>query len=130
MIMAKNRTRANKHAAIDFLRLVVAGRIDEAYRIYVDVRGKHHNPFFAAGFAALQKAMEDDQAKSPGKTLAVKNALGDGDLVAVHSHLVFRPDDPGMAVVHLFRFREGRIVEMWDCGMPAPADSPNADGMF
>jgi predicted SnoaL-like aldol condensation-catalyzing enzyme len=128
--MAEDKTRANKQAAVEFLQLVVAGRIDEAYRAHVNMRGKHHNPFFAAGFPALQKAMQDDQARSPNKQLNVKNVLGDGDLVAVHSHLVFRPGDPGMATVHFFRFRAGKIVEMWDCGMPIPPDSPNADGAF
>jgi predicted SnoaL-like aldol condensation-catalyzing enzyme len=128
--MADLDTKASKQAAVDFLQLVVAGRIDEAYRKYVDMLGKHHNPFFAAGFPALQKAMEDDQARSPGKRLTVINVLGDRDLVAVHSRLEFKPGDPGMAVVHQFRFRGGKIVELWDCGQRLPADSPNTDGAF
>lgn len=35
-----------------------------------------------------------------------------------------------MIVVHLLRFRGGKIVEIWDCGQPVPADSPNSDGAF
>lgn len=128
--MAENKIRTNKQAAAEFLQLVVAGRIDEAYRAHVNMGGKHHNPFFAAGFPALLEAMKDDQSRSPDKKLTVKNILGDDDLVAVHSHLAFRPGDPGMATVHLFRFGQGKITEMWDCGMPIPPDSPNADGAF
>jgi predicted SnoaL-like aldol condensation-catalyzing enzyme len=125
-----DNTKASKQAAVRFLRLVVAGRIDEAYERYVDMLGKHHNPFFAAGFPALRKAMNENHARFPGKQLAVKHVLGDGDLVAVHSHIVLQPGEPGLAAVHLFRFRDDKIVEMWDCGQPVPADSPNADGAF
>ena len=33
----------NKEFAIYFLNMVVEGKIDEAYRKYVDMEGKHHN---------------------------------------------------------------------------------------
>jgi len=121
---------ARKQAALEFLQLVVAGRIDEAYQKHVDLRGKHHNPFYAAGFPALKKAMLENHVNFPSKQLIVKYVLGDGDMVAVHSHIVLRPGEPGMAAVHLFRFLSDRIVEMWDCGQPVPADSPNKDGAF
>ncbi|GEM_PF-2747946 len=42
--------------------------------------------------------------------------LGDGDLVAVHSHIVLRSGEQGVAAVHLFRFHGDKIMEMWDCG--------------
>ena len=128
--MPDNNGRARKEAAVEFLQFVVAGRIDEAYQKHVDMRGKHHNLFFTAGFPALQQAMIENHGQFPGKDLTVRNVLGDGDLVAVHSHLVLRPGEMGMVVVHLFRFQGERIVEMWDCGQPVPADSPNEDGAF
>lgn len=119
-----------KEAAVDFLQLVVTGHIEEAYRKHVDEKGTHHNPYFPAGFAALKQAMIEDHARNPNKQIRVKTVLGDGDLVAVHSHLRREAKGGDMIVVHLFRFREGRIVEMWDCGQPLPAESPNADGAF
>jgi len=30
----------------------------------------------------------------------------------------------------LFRFEDGKIVELWDFGQPVPAESPNTDGLF
>ncbi|KPQ44042.1 MAG: SnoaL-like domain protein [Candidatus Methanoperedens nitroreducens] len=128
--MAEDDTRARKQAAVQFLQLVVAGHIDEAYQKHVDLQGKHHNPFFPAGFPALRKAMNENHIQFPDKQLMVKNVLGDGDLVAVHSHIVLQPGETGMASVHLFRFRGDKIVEMWDCGQPVPADSPNKDWVF
>ncbi len=121
---------SNKESALAFISLLMRGAIDEAYRKYVNVEGKHHNIYFPAGFATLKQAMIDDYEQNPNKTLTVKQALADGDMVAVHSHLEFKQGDPGVAVVHLFRFEEGRIVEMWDCIMPLQADSPNSDGAF
>lgn len=120
----------NKQAAVRFLELVVAGKIDEAYEKYVSSGGKHHNPYFAAGFPALKQAMEENQAQYPKKRLEVQHALADGDLVAVHSRLTLRPGEAAMIVVHLFRFADGKIAELWDCGQALPADSPNHDGAF
>jgi predicted SnoaL-like aldol condensation-catalyzing enzyme len=74
--------------------------------------------------------MLENHVQFPSKRLTVKNVLGDGDLVAVHSHSVLRPDEPGVAAMHLFRFQSDKIVEMWDCGRLVPADSPNKDGAF
>jgi len=127
---SEKEVQLQKQAAVNFLQLVVAGRIDEAYRKHVDMQGKHHNPFFPAGFPALQKAMTDNHVEMPNKQIIVKNVLGDGDLVAVHSHLVLSQGGNGMAVVHLVRFHENKIVELWDCGQQLPADSPNKDGAF
>jgi predicted SnoaL-like aldol condensation-catalyzing enzyme len=127
---AEDAVRRRKQAAVEFLQFIAAGRIDEAYRNYIDPGGKHHNPFFPAGFPALQKAMTENHVLFPNKQLTVKNVLGDGDLVAVHSHVALRPGETGMTVVHLFRFHDGKIVEMWDCGQPVPADSLNKDGVF
>lgn len=119
-----------KQAAVEFLQLGTAGRVDEAYQKYVDMQGKHHNPFFATGFAALKKGMIDNHNQFPNKQLTVKHILGDGDLVAVHSHVVLSPGEKGVATLHLFRFRENKIIELWDFGQPVPADSPNQDGIF
>lgn len=119
-----------KKIAVEFLRQVIAGRIEDAYHQFVHERGVHHNPFFARGFAALRKGMADNHNKFPHKQLAVKHVVADGDLVVVHSHLMMQPNEPGMIVVHLFRFSDDRIVEFWDCGQPIPENSPNADSPF
>ena len=125
-----SQTEARRQAAKQFLQLVVAGQIDEAYQRHVDLSGKHHNPLFAEGFPALRKAMIENHVQLPKKQLLVKNVLSDGDFVAVHSQIVLRPGESSVATVHLFRFSGDKIVEMWDVGQPVPADSPNQDGAF
>jgi predicted SnoaL-like aldol condensation-catalyzing enzyme len=74
--------------------------------------------------------MEENAVKNPNKLLEVKHVLEDGNLVAVHSHIRQSPEDLGGAVVHIFRFQDDRIAELWDLGQPIPKDSLNENGMF
>jgi predicted SnoaL-like aldol condensation-catalyzing enzyme len=126
----RSSIQTHKESAVDFLQLVVAGSIDEAYDNYVNMHGKHHNMYFSAEFVSLKQGMIENHARYPNKRIMVKNVLGDGDLVAVHSNIVMKTGEPGMAVVHIFRFEEGRIVEMWEVSQAIPADSPNRIGAF
>jgi predicted SnoaL-like aldol condensation-catalyzing enzyme len=119
-----------KDIAVEFLELVIDGRIDEAYERHVDRNGTHHNVHTAAGFDALREGMKENEDRFPDKELTVKLVIGDGEMVAVYSHLVMKPGDPGMAVVHMFRIADGKIAELWDCGQAIPEDSPNTDGPF
>jgi predicted SnoaL-like aldol condensation-catalyzing enzyme len=111
---AENPVDEHKQAALHFMKLVETGQIEQAYQRYSAVNGKHHNPYFRAGFPALQKGMQANHDQFPNMRLTVKNVIGEGDLVAVH----------------IFRFEGDKFVEFWDCGEPVPADSQNEDGMF
>jgi predicted SnoaL-like aldol condensation-catalyzing enzyme len=128
--MPHDAVQTRKDTAVDFLRLVVAGRIEEAYRKHVDMGGKHHNPYFAAGFPALQQAMLDNHAAFPDKRIAIERVIADGDLVATHSLVTLNPGDVNIVAVHILRFSGDRIVELWDVTQEVKADSPNADGVF
>jgi predicted SnoaL-like aldol condensation-catalyzing enzyme len=120
----------HKQAAVDFLRMVVAGEIEKAYQKYVDMSGMHHNSFCPAGFEGLKKGMIENDAQFPSKKFTVKHVLGDGNMVSVHSHLVLKLGELELATTHLLRFENGKIVEFWDLAMPIPKDLPNKDGMF
>ncbi len=121
---------SNKDAAVSFLRLAASGRVREAYAAFVGTGFRHHNPFFEGSAEALMAGMEDNARQNPKKTLEVKHAIAEGEIVAVHSHVRQKPGDLGVAAVHIFRFEKGRIVELWDLGQPVPEHSPNQDGMF
>ena len=120
----------NKDAAISFLKMASRGDVREAYSKFVSPGFRHHNPYFEGSAETLMSAMEENARENPDKTLDVKRAIAEGDLVAVHSHVRQRPDDRGAAVVHLFRFEDGRIVELWDLGQEVPEESPNQYGIF
>ena len=120
----------NRDAAISFLKMASRGDVREAYSKFVGSGFRHHNPYFEGSAESLMAAMEKNARENPDKTLDVKRAIAEGDLVAVHSHVRQGPDDRGAAVVHLFRFEEGRIVELWDLGQEVPEESPNQYGIF
>lgn len=121
---------SHKEIALAFLRAAASGNVREAYQNHVAPGFRHHNAFFRGDAESLIKAMEENAAKNPEKILDVKRAIEESDLVAVHSHVRMKPDDRGAAVVHIFRFQEDRIVELWDLGQPVPEKSPNEFGMF
>jgi predicted SnoaL-like aldol condensation-catalyzing enzyme len=120
----------HKQIARQFLELVAAGKIDEAYAEYVSAKGRHHNPFFREGFPALKEAMKENRLQFPDKQMTIKHVIAEGDMVAIHSHIVPRAGETGIAAIHLFRFQEDKIEELWDIDQPIPADSPNRDGVF
>jgi predicted SnoaL-like aldol condensation-catalyzing enzyme len=121
---------ANKEIAILFLELAASGQVQEAYSRFIGSGFKHHNPFYEGSADSLKAGMEENVQQNPNKTLEVKHAVAEGMFVAVHSHVRQNPDDRGGAVVHIFRFENGRIVELWDVGQPIPDESSNQYGMF
>jgi predicted SnoaL-like aldol condensation-catalyzing enzyme len=123
-------TTTHKEAAVDFLRLAGSGKVREAYRKYVGPEFRHHNAYFRGDAESLMAAMEENAAKNPNKVLDIQRALEDGDLVAVHSHVRQNPDDRGAALVHIFRFKGDKVIELWDVAQPVPENSPNEHGMF
>jgi predicted SnoaL-like aldol condensation-catalyzing enzyme len=120
----------NKKRAVSFLRLASSGKVRQAFDEFVGKGFRHHNPYFKGDAGALMTGMEENAAKFPNKIFEVQRALEDGDLVAVHSRVRLQPDQLGVAVVHIFRFENHRIVEAWDVGQPVPDASPNENGMF
>jgi predicted SnoaL-like aldol condensation-catalyzing enzyme len=126
----KAEGHAPRDEAISFMQLVAAGKIREAYDRHVDANFRHHNAFFGGDRESLLRAMEDNAARNPDKVLDVKHTLEDGNYVAVHSHIRQNAQDRGGAAVHIFRFENGRIAELWDVGQAIPENSPNEFGMF
>lgn len=123
-------TNDYKQIATDFLMLSSKGKAREGFSKYVKKNFKHHNIYFKRDGESLMIAMEDNAKKNPGKMFEVKRALQDGDLVAVHSHVRQKQGDRGAAVVHIFRFENNKIVELWDLGQAVPLETVNENGIF
>lgn len=120
----------NKEKAVDFLKLAASGNVREAYERYVGQDFRHHNPYFKGDATSLMLAMEESSVTNPNKTLEVKLVMEEQDIVAVHSHVKQNPEELGGAVVHIFRFKDQQIIELWDVGQQIPDESPNENGMF
>lgn len=120
----------NKNTAVSFLKLASSGNVSEAYLKYVGQSFKHHNPFFEGTADALQAGMIANAQQNPDKVFEVKRVIAEGDFVVTHSRVRQNPEALGTAVVHIFRFEQGKIVELWDLGQPVPEKSLNEYGMF
>lgn len=123
----------SKHteAAKSFLTMAGTGQVQEAYDRYIAPTFIHHNQYFKGDRESLLTAMREAAETTPNKSVDVKHVYEDGDTVITHSLVTRRdPDAPGIAVVHIFRFERGRVVELWDVGQPIVKDSPNEYGMF
>lgn len=119
-----------KEIARSFLKLAGTGNVAEAFTRYVAHEFKHHNQYFKGDRESLMKAMADAHASSPNKSIEVKQIFEDGETIITHS-LAHRNDSAApIAVVHILKFHDNRIVEMWDIGQELMKNSPNDNGAF
>ena len=73
--------------------------------------------------------MKESHDEFPNKEFVIKKMIEEGDTVAVFSYLQ-RGEDFEMTVVHMLRFNDAKIVEMWDLGQKFPEEMINENGMF
>lgn len=123
-------TTPQKEIALAFQKLVVAGRIREAYEKYIHSEFFHHNPYFKGDRQSLLEAMEENYERFPSKAFEPQTIIEEGDKVMIHSKIILSPDMPPIAAIHIFRFQDGLIIEEWDLGLPVSPDSQNENGMF
>ena len=72
--------------------------------------------------------MIEADKSAPNRDFKVKQVFETEDRVALYSHVV--KDHMEIAVVHMLRFENGKISEMWDVGQVIEKESPNKNGMF
>jgi predicted SnoaL-like aldol condensation-catalyzing enzyme len=119
-----------KATAIHFLQLTAVGNVNEAFYLYVSQDFRHHNMHFRGDAESLKAAMIESSVYLPAKQLEVRFAIAEGNMVAVYSKVVVSPGEPGIALVHFFRFHNDKIVELWDLAQ-APEDVIiNENGLF
>jgi len=122
--------KTKKEIAQDFLQLSSKGDSRTAFELYVDQHFKHHNIYFKGDRETLMLAMEENARENPDKVLEIQRTLEDGDLVAVHSKVQMNKGGAEIALIHIFRFIDDKIVELWDFGQPVPPNPVNENGMF
>jgi predicted SnoaL-like aldol condensation-catalyzing enzyme len=123
-------TARNRRAFGRFIDLLFTkGDVDGAYRQFVAPDLIQHNSRMGQGRDSAVAAIKGLRS-APGATFIVQRVLVDGNLAAVHYRGKLSAEDRGAAVVEIFRFDNGRIVEHWDMFQPMPETSRNAHPMF
>jgi len=119
---------SHKAIAETFLKLASSGRVREAYDRFVHPEFLHHNAYFRGDRASLLAGMEENARQFPDKSYQTLRALEEGKLVAIHGKVTLGSTQ--WSVIHILRFREGKIIEEWEASQQALEDSPNDNGIF
>ena len=118
-----------KDIAASFLRLASSGQVRKAYEQFIHPQFLHHNAYFKGDRESFLKAMEENAQQFPNKTYETLRVLEDRDLVAVHGKVKLSPDSQ-WSVIHIFRFENNQIIELWEASQEVLKDSPNENGLF
>jgi predicted SnoaL-like aldol condensation-catalyzing enzyme len=103
---------------------------EEAVAKYLGPHYRQHNPGAADSPEAFIAYVKWFVQTYPDFRMESKRIIAEGDYVVLHSHVIREPDDRGMAVVDIFRFENGKIVEHWDVVQEIPEKSANNNTMF
>ncbi|MBX3302161.1 MAG: ester cyclase [Nitrospira sp.] len=129
--LAETVAEKNKKLVRDFYELAFnQHRPTEAAKKYIGEQYIQHNPNVPNGAEAFYGFFEGFFKEHPKSHVDIKRILADGDLVALHLHSKVDENDPGLAIIDIFRVENGKIVEHWDVIQPVPEKAANSNTMF
>ena len=105
-------------------------KVRQAFEQWVHPDYIQHKPSLADGREAVVTFLEGLLKRHPDRIFTIHRVIASEDLVAVHYHSQATPDDPGFAVVDIFRVEGCLMVEHWDVVQPVPEQSANDNTMF
>jgi predicted SnoaL-like aldol condensation-catalyzing enzyme len=124
------REEANLALVMEMYRKVLipmdSSRVDD----FISPDYVQHSMLAEPTVQALKDFLDRVKVESPHAVQTIHRTLVDGDLVAVHLHVVRWPGEAGLAVADMFRVADGMIVEHWDVIQEIPANPINPKGMF
>ncbi|MFK7922419.1 MAG: nuclear transport factor 2 family protein [Bacteroidia bacterium] len=120
----------NKENAIAFYRMAYAGKPRQAIETYVGEQYIQHNPDVGDGLEGFIHYFERMQKEYPEKSIEFVRCIGEGNLVALHTHQTW-PGNDQYVTMDFFRFEEnGKICEHWDSIQQIPEQSANPNTMY
>jgi predicted SnoaL-like aldol condensation-catalyzing enzyme len=124
-----NQTEENKRIVVDMFTRLFNKKDLTAIDEYIGPLYIQHDPRAVDGVEGLRAALEYFP-KFPQLHVDIKRVIAEGDLVVLHVHWRWKPEDRGMAVVEILRVENNRIVEHWGVTMDIPEKAMNPNGMF
>jgi predicted SnoaL-like aldol condensation-catalyzing enzyme len=120
----------NKENAIAFYRTAYLGQPKLAIEKYVGKKYIQHNPAVANGTQGFIDYFEQMQLEYPDKSIEFVRCIGEGNLVALHTHQTW-PGNDQYITMDFFRFdTNGKICEHWDSIQQIPEKSANPNTMY
>lgn len=121
--------KTNRQIVEEFLDLIRHRRVREAFERHVADDYIQHSPTACNGRESAI-ALVEKFVSAPGYRRSVERLIEDGDMVAAHLHLQLEEDDPGLAIVDIWRFEAGKMVEHWDVVQKVPKMTASGNSMF
>jgi predicted SnoaL-like aldol condensation-catalyzing enzyme len=121
---------ANKKAALEFYDAAINKKDFEAASKFIGNRYTQHNPNAADGPEGLKAFLGFLREKFPDYHSDIKRAFADGDYVILHVHNIPTPGARGRAIMDIFKFENGKVVEHWDVAQDIPEKPRNNNTMF
>ena len=120
-LQSKDTNNKNKQNAIEFYQRCPS---------YVGSQYIQHNPDVEDGKEGFINYFNRMHADYSNKQIRFLRAIGEGDLVALHTHQTW-PGNEEYVTMDFFRFDEhGKIVEHWDAIQKVPDAQAHNNTMF
>jgi predicted SnoaL-like aldol condensation-catalyzing enzyme len=120
----------NKQSAIEFYKMAYMGNPKAAIEKYVGEEYIQHNPDVADGTRGFIDYFVRMDREYPEKSIEFVRCIGEGDLVALHTHQIW-PGNDQYVTMDFFRFdNKGKICEHWDAIQQIPKESANPNTMY
>lgn len=130
MSRALEKEEANRALVLAFYdQFFNQHQVEEAAAVIADDYIQH-NPDVPDGKTPFTTYFADFFKENPESRARIVRSATDGDLVYLHVHSTVNTNDPGQAVVDIFRVVDGVIVEHWDVIQNVPTEAANENTMF
>ncbi len=127
-------TQANKDLVLKFEDLAFEKKDVSAAAALLSDDFKQHNPQIPDGKEGFIQGVGGYLLKqNPNLKLTVKRVVAEGDLVVLHVFGKYDNNNPaerGVAVMDIFRVKDGKIAEHWDVIESIPETAANTNTMF
>ncbi len=125
------KVEENKKNVLDFYDLAFnRHKPSDAAKKYMAANYIEHNPHALNGADAFAKYFEVYLKDNPQFKTIIHRVIAENDLVVLHANSKKNDKDLGMAVIDIFRLRNGKIVEHFDVIQNVPNISVNGNTMF
>jgi len=121
-----------KTLVLEFYKLALEQfRPVDAFERYATTDFVEHSAEIAGGTRQAASAyLEDLIRRFPAPKWQVLRSAAEGPFVFLHVHVTPGPGERGVAIVEIFRVRDGKITEHWDVIQPVPEKPVNSNSMF
>ena len=120
----------NRTVVFDFYEHMILNREYERWPEFMRPDYIQHKPVLIDGPQGVIDFMKENYARSQRHEPQIVRSFVDGDWVFLHVRVRMEPYERDIAVMDIFRVKDGLLAEQWDVDQPVPLEAKNPNGMF